>query len=209
MKMNEEYIVTCTMDLRRIVDKIYDNYKDLITVDEIEFYQKHMTPSRLHQMMIEIYFFNHIYSSQELALLKDFDWYKMLLIMRYDIMTRLGASKQTIMDCPLALITTANIEETPVGEKVYLKDTKYLKENKTYQILVNRFYSVITDINPDIINRFVVTFANSKYQLVSYEYPESVGQELEINKTELMDQLLSFLLIANTNISLSSAEEDF
>ena len=207
MKINEEYVITCSMDMRDLVDTLYKKYEKEISAEEIEYYRRNMKPSRLHQLMIEIYFFNYTSSSQEFVLLRDLDWFKLLLIMRHDIMKRFNIDKDSLIDSSLALILTANIEETPVGEKMYIKDTKYLKDNEDYNTLVNKFYSTIVDINDDIIKKFLITFVNSKYKFVLYEHQELLNEEISINKRELIDELLNFLIMANTTISLESMKD--
>lgn len=204
MKINEEYVITCSMDMNQLVDKLFKKYEKEITNEELEYYRRNLKPSRLHQLMIEIYFFNYTSSSSEFALVRNIDWYKLLLIMRKDIMRRFNINKDTLLDSALALILTANIEETPVGEKMYVKDTKYLKEDEAYNILINKFYSTIVDINDDILKKFLITFVNSKYRFVLYEEQELLNQEITLNKRELIDQLLNFLIMANTNISLEN-----
>lgn len=204
MKINEEYVITCSMDMRQLVDDLYARYEKEITPEEIDYYRRNMKPNRLHQLMIEIYFFNHTSSSQEFALLRNLDWFKLLLIMRKDIMRRFNVTKGTLLDSTLALILTANIEETPVGEKMYIKDTKYLKDHEVYNALVERYYSTIVDINEDIIKKFLITFANSKYRFVLYEHQELLDEEISLNKRELIDQLLNFLVMANTGVSFGT-----
>lgn len=204
MKINEEYVITCSMDMRQLVDSLYKKYEKDITPEEIDYYRRNMKPSRLHQLMIEIYFFNYTSSSQEFALLRNLDWFKLLLIMRKDIMRRFNVTKDSLLESALVLIMTANIEETPVGEKMYIKDTKYLKDHEVYNDLVKKFYSTIVDINEDIIKKFLITFVNSKYRFVLYEEQQLFDEEISLNKRELIDELLNFLIMANTNISLES-----
>ena len=115
-----------------------------------------------------------------------------------------GVTKDTLLDSTLCLILTANIEETPVGEKMYIKDTKYLKDDPLYNELVNRFYSTIVDINEDIIKKFLITFVNAKYTFVLYEEQDILGQEITLNKRELISELENFLIMANTSISLEN-----
>jgi hypothetical protein len=202
MKINEEYVILCSMDMNDLVNRLFKKYENEITIDEIEYYRRNMKPSRLHQLMIEIYFFNYTSSSQEFALLRNIDWYKLLLIMRRDLMRRLNIDNDSILESALPLILTANIEETPVGEKIYIKDTKYLKDHEVYNKLVDRFYKTVVDINKDIIKKFLITFVNSKYKFVLYEQPDLLGQEIVVNKRELIDELLNFLVISNTNIEI-------
>ena len=202
MKLNEEYVITCSMDMKQIADHLFKKYEKEITPEEIEYYRRNLKPSRLHQLMVEIYFFNYTGSAQEFALLRNLDWHKMLLVMRKDIMRRFNVDKDSLLDSALSLIITSNIEETPVGEKMYVKDTKYLKDHPVYNELVEKFYSTIIDINPDIIKKFLITFVNSKYRFVLYEHQELLDEEISLNKKELIDEILTFLLIANTNISL-------
>lgn len=204
MKINEEYVITCSMDMKNLVTELYSKYSNEITQEELEYYRRNMKPSRLHQLMIEIYFFNHTSSSSEFALLKNLDWYKLLLIMRKDIMRRFNVTKDTLLDSTLALLCTANIEEIPIGEKIYVKDTKYLKDSKDYNLLTDQFYSTITAIDDEIIKKFLIGFANSKYRFVLYEEPSILGEEIEFSKRELMDQLLNFLVISNTTISFNN-----
>ena len=166
MKLNEEYVILSTMDMRQLVDHLYRKYAKYISPQEIDYYKKHLKPSRLHQMMIEIYFFNYTQSSAEFSLLASTDWYKLLLIMRHDMMRRFNITKDTLLDSSLALIMTANIEETPVGEKMYLKDMKYLKDNTDYDLLIQRYYNTIVDINEDIIKKFLITFVNSSFCII-------------------------------------------
>lgn len=204
MKINEEYVITCSMDMRQLVDSLYKKYEKEITPEEIDYYRRNMKPNRLHQLMIEIYFFNYTSSSSEFALLRNLDWYKLLLIMRKDIMRRFNVTKDTLLDSTLALILTANIEETPVGEKMYIKDTKYLKDHEVYNALVEKYYSTIVDINEDIIKKFLITFANSKYRFVLYEEQGILDEEITVNKRELIDNLLDFLIMANVNVSFEA-----
>lgn len=207
MKMNEEYVITCSMDMKNLVKNLYKKYANEITTEELEYYRRNMKPSRLHQLMIEIYFFNYTRSSAEFALLRNLDWYTLLLIMRKDIMRRFNVTKDTLLDSTLSLILTSNIEETPVGEKMYMKDIKYLKDNETYKLITEKFYSTIVDIKEDIIKKFLITFANSKYKFVLYEEQGLLDQEITINKRELIDQMLDFLVLSNTNITLETANE--
>lgn len=208
MKINEEYITTCSMDMRQLTDKLFKKYENEITPEEIEYYRKNLKPNRLHQLMIEIYFFNYTASSQEFALLKNIDWYKLLLIMRKDIMKRFNITKDSLLDASLCLIMTTNIEETPVGEKMYVKDTKYFNDDPGYNMLIDKFYSTIVEINEDIIKKFLITFTNSKYRFVLYEEQDILGEEISINKRELMSELINFLIMANTNISLENMFDD-
>lgn len=208
MKVNEEYTITCAMDMRNLVTNLFKKYENDITAEEIEYYRKNLKPSRLQQLMIEIYFFNYTSSSSEFALLKNIDWYKLLLVMRKDIMHRFNINKDTLLDSMLLLILTANIEETPVGEKVYVKDTKFLEKDTDYNLLVDKYYSTIVDMNPDILKKFLITFANSKYKFVLYEEPDLLGQDITINKRELMTSILNFLVISNTAISLENMLEE-
>jgi hypothetical protein len=204
MKVNEEYCISCSMDMKQLVKQLFDKYENEISTEEIEYYRKNMKPSRLQQLMIEIYFFNYTSSSAEFALLTNLDWYKLLLIMRKDIMRRFNVNKDSLLDSMLVLILTANIEETPVGEKIYVKDTKFLEKDPDYNMLISKYYSTIVDMNDDIIKKFLITFVNSKYKFVLYEEPDLLDQEITVNKRELMSSLLTFLVLANTSISLEN-----
>lgn len=207
MKLNEEYVFSCTYDMKKLTEKLFKKYEKEITEEELDYYRKNLKPSRLHQLMIEIYFFNYTGSSQEFALLKNMDWYKLLLIMRKDIMRRFSVNEDTLLDSNLCLIMTSNIEESPVGEKLYLKDLKYINDDPNYNILVKRFYSTVIEMNDDLIKKFLISFINSKYEFVLFEEKDLLGQEITINKKMLLNELLDFLIAANTNIELFKEEE--
>ena len=128
MKLNEEYVIVCDLDMRNLVSSLYKKYEKEISLEEIEYYRRNLKPSRLQQQMIEIYFYNYTSSAQEFALLKNIDWFKLLLIMRKDIMKRFNVTNESLLDSPLVMLLTANITENPVGEKVYLKDTALVQE---------------------------------------------------------------------------------
>lgn len=204
MKLNEEYVFSCSYDMNKLTEKLFKKYENEISNEELEYYRRNLKPNRLHQLMIEIYFFNYTGSSQEFALLKNIDWFKLLLIMRKDIMRRFKVTEETLLDSNLCLIMTADITEVTVGDKLYLKDLKYFNDDPNYNILVKRFYSTIIEMNDELIKKFLITFINSKYQFVLYEEKELLGQEIVINKKELMNELIDFLIFANTNISLDN-----
>ena len=204
MKINEEYVITCSMDINQLTKRLFAPYENEISMEEIEYYRKHMKPNRLHQLMIEIYFFNHTSSSQEFQLARNLDWFKLLLIMRKELMKRLNITKDSLLESTLILILTANIEETPIGDKVYVKDTKYLKDDPDYKVLAEKYYSTIVGINEDIIKKFLITFANAKYSFVLYEEQSLLDETISINKRELMSQLMTFLIMANSNITLEN-----
>jgi len=203
-KINEEYVTVCSLDMRELVDRLYSKYRDQIPMEEIEYYRRNIKASRLHQLMIEIYFFGQTGSSQEFALLRNLDWFKLLLIMRYEIMERLNVDRSMLLDSVLPLILTANIEETPVGDKMYVKDMKYLKDHPVYQTLITRYYSNIVNINDDIIKKFLIMFVNSRYRFVLYEEPKLLEQDIVLNKRQLLDELLDFLVLANTNLRVDT-----
>ena len=208
MKLNEEYVFTCSLDIHNLVNKLFKRYENEITPEEIDYYRKNLKPNRLQQLMIEIYFFNNTLSSQEFGLLRNLDWYKLLLVMKHDLMRRFSITDQTILDSTLCLILTSNIEENPVGEKIYLKDTKYLKDDADYNKLVKMYYSTIIDMNDDLLKKFLITFANSKYTFVLYEEPDLLGQEIAINKHALISDLLNFLILANVNMFNDDQDEE-
>lgn len=208
MKVNEEHVTISTLDMTQIVKKLFKKYENEIDDEELEFYRKNLKPHRLHQLMIEIYFFRYVGSSQEFSLLRHTDWFKLLLIMRNDIMHRLGVTKDVILDAALPLIITSNIEENPVGEKTYLKDLKYLADNEIFKKLENNYYKAVTAINDEAIKKLLITFANSKYTFSLYEYPEFNGKDVEINKRQLIDELLTFLILANENISFNIDDDE-
>ena len=202
MKLNEEYVIVCSNDMNKTVNELFKKYENEITNEEIEYYRKNLKPSKLQQLMVEIYFFRYTHSSHEFSFLRNLDWFKLLLVMRKDIMKRFNVTKDSLLDSVITLILTANIEETPVGDKMYVKDTKYLKEEGGYDKLITKYYSTIVDINEDIIKKFLITFANSKYRFVLYEEPELLGQEIIVNKRELIDNIINFLIMSNSDISV-------
>lgn len=208
MKLNEEYVFSCSYDMSKLTEKLFKKYEKEITPEELEYYRRNLKPNRLHQLMIEIYFFNYTGSSQEFALLKNLDWFKLLLIMRKDLMRKFSVTEDTLLDSNLCLILTANIDEISLGERLYLKDLKYFNDDPNYNKLIKRFYSNVIEISDDIIKKFLITFINSKYKFVLYEEKELLGQEITINKKDLMNELIDFLIFANTNISIFKEEDD-
>jgi hypothetical protein len=72
-----------------------------------------------------------------------------------------------------------------------------------YKLLMDKYYSVIADINPDLVKKFLLGFVNSNYKMVLYEYQHLKDSELSLNKRELINEILSFLILANTNFSMS------
>lgn len=204
MKVNEEYTITCTMDMRQLVDILFKKYENEITTEEIEYYQRNMKKSRLQQQMIEIYFFNYTSSASEFALLSEYDWIRLLLIMRIELMKRLNVTKDTIIENMLIAILTANIEETPIGEKIYVKDTKFLNEDKDYNLLASTYYSTIIAIDPEALKKLLISYTNAKYKFVLYEEPNLLDEDIMINKRELMSHLLNFLILSNSSIALEN-----
>ena len=59
-------------------------------------------------------------------------------------------------------------------------------------------------MNEDIIKKFLIVFANSKYRFVLYEEKGLLDQEITINKRELMSQLMNFLIFSNSAITLEN-----
>ena len=123
-------------------------------------------------------------------------------------MRKFSVTEDTLLDSNLCLILTANIDEISLGERLYLKDLKYFNDDPNYNMLIKRFYSNVIEISDDIIKKFLITFINSKYKFVLYEEKELLGQEITINKKDLMNELIDFLIFANTNISIFKEEDD-
>ena len=67
---------------------------------------------------------------------------------------------------------------------------------------MKNYYSTVVDINEDSLKKFLITFVNSKYRFVLYEEQQLLDQEITLNKRELIDQLLNFLVLANTRFTM-------
>ena len=56
MKINEEYVIICSLDMKDLVSNLVKRYQKEITNEELEYYRRNLKPSRLqHKIFCILY----------------------------------------------------------------------------------------------------------------------------------------------------------
>jgi len=195
-KIDEGSLIIAQACVEDEIQRLIDSYGVEITQDEIDYYIKNFQIQPLHQQLIMSLFAKNLGSFKNTLEVDRVSFIKLALILKKRILRDAGFSNPNKFTDQVALpyILTGNIKEkvnTRLIRNAQFKEDCEASYNINY--LINHQYKYLEEIDPDYIYGLLSTVNNTIFTYVCYEAPEMTGQEIDLDKASLTDELGFYL----------------
>jgi hypothetical protein len=168
-----------------LLERFDVKYKD----EDIEFYRKHLNPTKFQRNLIFQFFARYFGSCKNLYNIKLSDYYKLVMILK------------SILDVHdftyLQYLLTSNVNNDHNSKKmINRKQILKIYSSPRYKEIVSDKYNVSMSIleNGDVIIKDISILLSGEYTLVDHRYPEYLDKKIIINdKDAVCDEYLRFI----------------
>lgn len=198
-KLDEGKIIMSEINLKDTIKDLEKAIDVPISEEEVQYYRDKLYPDKIQIQLIYSYFAKEFGSYQDLNLAIRKDYIRLALMLKKKLLVEngynnMGKGKGYVCHAALPYILTGNVTDQ-VNTKI-IRNTKFMtkiQESYLYQNLINNKYRAIHDIKPDLIQKLLSQFINTKFTYVSYEQPDLLGKPIEYSDDRISDELLFFL----------------
>lgn len=195
-KLNEGTTILVDINKEETMKDIKKKFDVPISDEEIEYYIKNLSLSKLQIEFIDSFFAKYFGAYRDMNLLTKREHITLAVILKKKLLLELGYDTETgdIHQAALPYILTGNLEDR-VNNRV-IRNNRFINkidESYLYEKLKNSKYKYLVQIKPDIILEKLSTFINTRFTYVTYENPELLGEEIVYSEDKISDELLFFL----------------
>lgn len=196
-KIDEGAITIADINIDKTIERLRKIIDVPLSEDEIDYYRKHLVPSKIQILLIYAYYAKYFGSYRDLNLITRRDYIILALLLKKKLLIELGYEKDedgTVHQAALPYILTGNLADR-VNTRI-IRNNKFISkvsESYLYQNLINNKYKLLEQIKPDFLMSLLSTFNNTKFVYVAYENPELLGKEIVYSEDKISDELLFFL----------------
>lgn len=190
MNMNnvdESLVILSEINANNTISKIKKRFKIEVTDDEVQYYMKHNKRNEFLIRLVYSYFAKFFGSYQDLRRLVDYKYYTLLVILK----------KKLIYDGCIYLPQILSSNVTGSLNSRVIRNMKTINEferTDEYKALIEDKYELLIELKEEnIILNTLSTLLNTKFTLVDYNFPDKLGEEIEINKRTLSFEFLKFM----------------
>ena len=195
-KLDEGIMTLADINIEKTVERIRKIIDIPITEEEIAYYQKNHSPSKIQRQLVYSYYTRYFGSYRDLNLLRSRDYIILLLLLKKKLLIELGYEDEdgTIHQAALPYILTGNLEDK-LNTRI-IRNNKFIskvEESYLYQNLVNTKYKLLQEIKPGYVLLQLSSLINSRFTYVTYENQDLLGEEIKYSENKISDELLFFL----------------
>lgn len=196
-KLDEGMLILSDLNISSGMQDIINKYQFDISEEEIKFMMENYKPSGIQLELITMFFSKYFGESRNVKLTNKrqisilaITLKKLLLTMDANIDGRLNISY-------LPYIITGNIEGK--FEETLVRNNKFMSkliESPKYRNLIDQKYKALEEIKPDHILMIISSLCKTRFTYVTYEYPEKLGEVIDVNRNKLAYEIVDLLSLA-------------
>lgn len=194
-KIDEGQIIYSDFNIEYSFNKIMDKYGDLVTDDEIRYYQKRVRPNDTVMQFVRYYWYPYFNQSTDLENLGDKYWPLMIIMKKRMIAdaNRDPKSGEVYPDLFLPYVISGNLEGS-FKQKAIRKE-KELKEVRSSYVYIETMkkYRSINEYDEHYFDNLLSKMAYSRFTYVCYEDPKWNGEPIEVPVKNIFADILSIL----------------
>lgn len=155
--------------------------------EEVDFYRKYHKPANFQDELVSYWYAKYFHGFKDIDELGELDYFELLVLLKRRL--QFQGNKY------LPQLLTGN-----VGPKLNtrtIQNSKFLikiENSPLYQSIMNNNFAYVKEIDKgQIVLNYLSILINNVFTSVDYDFPEHLGEELEINQDELSDEYLNFV----------------
>lgn len=187
VKIDESIGILSKINIKKTIKYIERQMRTNIEDEEIEYYVNHMNISKFQVQLCQ-YFYARIFGGfRDLSLLSRKKYIKLLILLKRRL------HLQGLIYLPAIL--TSNIDGRLNARTI--RNDKFLSKiesSSIYQSIMANKYNTLSEIDKgDLILNTLSILINTKFTFCEYEYPEKLGEIIEVNPDIVSDEYLSYI----------------
>lgn len=196
-KLDEGILILSDLNISSGMQDIINKYQFDLSEEEIRFMIEHYKPSGIQLELLTMFFSRYFGESRNVKLTNKrqisilaLTLKKLLLTMDANIDGRLNISY-------LPYILTGNIEGK--FEETLVRNNKFMSkliDSPKYKYLIEKKYKALEEIKPGHILMIISSLCKTRFTYVTYEYPEKLGEVIDVNKNKLAYEIVDLLSLA-------------
>lgn len=195
-KLDEGAIIIAKESVSSEVDRLIKEYGFEITDEELDYYIRNFNIQPLHQQLIVSLFASNLGSFRNVLGISRVNFIKLALILKKRILRESGFDDTSVFTdrCALPYILTGNIKEK-INTRL-IRNAKFkedCEESYIIEDLLKNKYKYLEEIDKDSIMGILSTINNTVFTYCCYENQEVFGQEINVEKNSITDELGFFL----------------
>lgn len=187
-KIDESLVILSSVNIKKTIKKIKKRFGIDIDKDELRFYEQHHTINKFQVQLVGYFYAKYFGGYRDINLLTRSQYIKLMLILKKRL------QYQGFIYLPMIL--SGNVEKLIKRTIQNQKFLEKVRNSPVYQsILQEKFGIVVDELNKNnIIINLLSILLNSHFTIVDYDYPEKLGNKIEINTPDILsDEFLNFL----------------
>lgn len=193
-KIDEGSMILADMSAEVAIKEIQNYYKMDISKEEIDYMVKNHNPCEVQQRIITGFFSKFFGESRNVKLVNKSQYCIMSLILKKILLTSDANNENDTNISFLPFILTGNLQGNQENRPI--KNSKFiskLESTPAYQSLIQNKFKCIEEIRPNTILNLISTLTNSVFTYCVYEYPEMLGEKININTNKLAVEIITLL----------------
>ena len=195
-KLDEGSMILSDINIASTIAKIRRDIDIPITEEEIDYYCKNQSPSKLQIKLVTSYYTKYFGSYNDLNLITRRQYVLLSLLLKKKLLLELGYNIDNgeVYHASLPYILTGNLTDK-LNTRI-IRNNAFLakmEDSYMYKDLIYHRYRLLSTIKPDEILQLLSSIINSRFTYVTYEYPELLGTEIKYSEDRIGDELSFFL----------------
>lgn len=199
-KLDEGLIVLAQSNVETEIERIRRDNDFDISEEEIDYYVKNHTPSKLQANLVFSYWSKYFGAYRNTNEISRRSYIILLLILKRKLLLEAGYNTVNPDDeehfeySKLPYILTGNLQDKVVTRIIRnSKFTSKISESYLYDKIKSEKYSNLCKIKEDYIILLLSQIINTTFTYVVYEHPEMFGKEIVYDDNKISDELLFFI----------------
>ena len=195
-KLDEGVFILIDLNVNHGLKKIMESIDVDVTKEEIEYYMENYHPVDIQTEMIRYHFAKYVDSVRDLKVLDNVGFITLAIILKKKLLIEAGydaaLNGEEYKGSVLPYILTGNVIGHVNNRMIRNnKSLEKIKEDPSYQYLVNEKYKYLEEINDNHgVLSIISTFSNTKFSYVTPENPDLTGKEIDYPEDKLQQELL-------------------
>ena len=186
-KEDETTNILGEVNVKGTIKRIRKSLNIELSKEELEYYNRNHTIHKFQIQLVHYFYAKHFGGYQDLKRLKQSHYIKLMVMLKRRLQI------QGFVYLPQ--IISGNVVKINKRKRNNRKFIDKIEQSSVYKQLVSEKFSTLDELGKsDLIMTILSTILNSEFTTIDYDFPEKLGEVIEITNEDVMsDEFLRFL----------------